>query len=258
MKRHRLETKQDSLQQEWNVRYEKLSRLRQDLVIQSGASIKFQLEKEIQDEECEIKKLEERLDEIEQSLNSFNSQISVEITSESQPQQSIDVDVVPLESENVVDYRNLRNLLKEGKWQAADKETLKVMLKASKREMNLNAESFEKFSCKDLQTIDRLWVTASNGHFGFSVQTKIWLECDSPISYDENFRIFSDRVGWHNEKQVIDYNDLKFSLSTSPKGELPGFAYVGVVLEGESMILAGNSSEFGWYSIFYRVKKCRL
>jgi hypothetical protein len=258
MKRQRLKIKQESLQQEWNVRHEKLTRLRQSLVIQADANIKFQLEKEIQDEECEISKLEERLDEIEQSLNSCNSQTSIQLESESQPQKSVDLNIIPLESEKGLDYRKLRDLLNAEKWQEADKETLRVMLKAVEQDQYLNEESFEELPCKDLQTIDRLWVAASNGHFGFSVQRKIWLECGNPIKYNDDFGNFKDRVGWRNGNQIIHYDDLKFSLSDSPKGELPGFSYVGVVLESDGLILAGNSSEFGWKSLFDRVKICRL
>ena len=36
----------------------------------------------------------------------------------------------------------------------------------------LSRQDLETFPCEDLLTIDRLWVEASNGHFGFSVQKK--------------------------------------------------------------------------------------
>ncbi|HYX15858.1 MAG TPA: GUN4 domain-containing protein [Nostoc sp.] len=41
----------------------------------------------------------------------------------------------------------------------------------------LDYKSIENFPCTDLRTIDRLWVKYSNGHFCFSVQKRIWLEC---------------------------------------------------------------------------------
>jgi GUN4-like len=258
MKTQRLEKEHDRLHGEWDVRNDLLTRLGQALIVETDTNVKFKLEKQIQYELEQQKQLENRLDEIEQSLNSCNSQMPVQITSVSQPHKSVDLNTVPLESENGLDYRNLRDLLKVEKWREADKETLAIMLKIAKQNVCLNEESFEKLPCKDLQTIDRLWTTASNGHFGFSVQTKIWLECGSPISRDDNFRRFLDRVGWRNESQVINYNYLKFSLSDSPIGELPGFAYVGIVLERGTMILVGNSSEFGWKYIFYRMKKCGL
>jgi hypothetical protein len=136
-----------------------------------------------------------------------------------QPVQQHPMDAIALESEEGVDYRNLRDLLKAGKWREADRETLAMMLKAANLKMSvwIDIAGLEKLPCKDLRTIDRLWVTASNGHFGFSVQKKIWEECGSPISRDELDK-FTDRVGWIKHQ----YSDLKFSLDFSPKGELPG------------------------------------
>lgn len=149
-----------------------------------------------------------------------------------QPQNAIDT--VPLESAKGVDYRNLRDLLKVGKWREADEETLKVMLKAANRENQgwLDNAKLTNFPCKDLQTIDRLWVTASEGHFGFSVQKEIWEECGTPKEYNSNWSNFGIRVGWykHNKPEKIirffgdhltNYLDLKFSTSISPVGELP-------------------------------------
>jgi GUN4-like/CHAT domain len=148
-----------------------------------------------------------------------------------QPQNAIDT--VLLKSENGVDYRNLRDLLKAEKWREADEETLKVMLKAANRENQgwLDNANLTAFPCEDLQTIDRLWVTASNGHFGFSVQKRIWEECGSPMEYNRNWIMFGfgTRVGWYiimgdespNWKNLINYPNLKFSTSISPVGELP-------------------------------------
>lgn len=81
-----------------------------------------------------------------------------------------------LSSERGIDYRNLRDLLKAGKWKEADEETLNVMLKAVGRESKrlLDSDSIDNFPCKDLRTIDQLWVKYSNGRFGFSVQKRIW------------------------------------------------------------------------------------
>lgn len=164
---------------------------------------------------------------------SYVERLSVESMSSTafvpQPQNAIDT--VLLKSENGVDYRNLRDLLKAEKWREADEETLKVMLKAANRENQswLDNTSLTKFPCKDLQTIDRLWATASKGHFGFSVQRRIWKECGSPMEYNRNWVTFIDRIGWYNIMEdesiswdnLINYSSLKFSTSSSPKGELP-------------------------------------
>ncbi|RCJ20092.1 hypothetical protein A6S26_05070 [Nostoc sp. ATCC 43529] len=138
-----------------------------------------------------------------------------------------------LSSEKGVDYTRLRDLLRDGVWIEADRETLAVMLKASGSEQNtsLDLGSISKLPCTDLRTIDQLWVKYSNGRFGFSVQKRIW---ESVEDYDT----FSDRVGWRKwrtvvvnkwfglkqqtEKQIkwLTYSDFTFDTS-APEGHLP-------------------------------------
>jgi hypothetical protein len=167
------------------------------------------------------------------------------------PEHSLDT--IPLDSEKGVDYRKLRGLLKEGKWKEADEETLQVMLKAANRvsDRYLDIASLKNFPCKDLRTIDQLWVTASDGHFGFSVQKKIWEDCGSPTSFGKNWDQFCVRVGWQNKQATsyVSYSDLKFNPSLSPKGELPGG---GVVVF--PVVVLGFSS----YGLFSRAKTCEL
>ena len=106
-----------------------------------------------------------------------------------------DIDSIPLESEKGVDYRKLRDLLKAKNWEAADRETLQVMLQATDRTSQgwLDPDSLKNFPCKDLRTIDGLWVDASHGHFGFSVQKKIW------ESTGKDWNYFCDQVGWEEQ-----------------------------------------------------------
>jgi GUN4-like len=222
MKRQRLKKEHERLHGEWITRNDLLARLIHEAIIETDASVRFKLEKKIEAEEVEIKKLGERLEQVEQSINSCNSQMSVQLASESQHQDSINVDVIPLKSENGVDYRNLRDLLKAEKWREANKETWDVMLIATNRERKgwIDSDSFKKFPCKEIQIIDQLWITASNGHFGFSVQMKIWEECGSPIYLnDENWRIFLDRIGWKDGDKYSP--NPKFNPAISPLGELP-------------------------------------
>jgi GUN4-like/Caspase domain len=138
------------------------------------------------------------------------------------------IDAVSLVSEKGVDYRNLRDLLKAEKWREADEETVNVMLQASKCESGglMDADSLKNFPCQDLKTIDQLWVKASDSHFGFSVQKKIWRKCGRPMSYNNDcWDKFCDRVGWRAQGELLIYSDLKFAPAPkgfSPKGELPG------------------------------------
>ena len=113
-------------------------------------------------------------------------------------------------------YTQLEALLKAGKWREADEETSKVMLIVSKQEDRgwLDEDDLKNFPCEDLLTIDRLWVEASKGHFGFSVQKKIWEKCGSPMDYNDDYKKFMETVGWRSE--LVNYENLH-----SLKGELP-------------------------------------
>jgi hypothetical protein len=153
-----------------------------------------------------------------------------------QPTAQPPLDAIPLDSEKGVDYRKLRDLLQAGKWKEADQETIGVMLKAANRvsEHYLDSNSLKKFPCKDLKTIDQLWVTASNGLFGFSVQKKIWEDCGSPTSSGKNWDQFCVRVGWKNKQETesfVSYSDISFNPFLSAMGELPGmlvmFGFLG-------------------------------
>jgi hypothetical protein len=181
------------------------------------------------------RKLQQRLIIVEAvSVNSSPDPISPPITQTSAPKTETPqplklqlIDTIPLDPEKGVDYRKLSDLLKTRKWQEADQETLQVMLKVANRVSDgwLDSASLKNFPCKDLKTIDQLWVTSSNGHFGFSVQKKIWEDCGSPGSYGENWDQFCTRVGWEKKKWPVKYSNLNFNLSLSPKGELPGRIY---------------------------------
>ncbi len=138
-------------------------------------------------------------------------------------------------------YAKLRDLLKGQEWQAADRETADRMCEvmgapaeeilSTDRRCYLTIENVKNFPCQDLQTIDRLWVKYSNGHFGFSVQKKIWQECSSPISPDKDWDRFRVKVGWNGTgTEYVDYFKLKFDPKKSPMGELPIFCV------GESMV----------------------
>jgi serine/threonine protein kinase len=131
---------------------------------------------------------------------------------------------VPLESANGIDYTHLRDLLKAGKWQEADEETAKKMLEVMKRNSFpfLRRKDIENFPCKDLRTIDQLWVKYSNGHFGFSVHARILEELGGVgEEYDRHiWEQFGDRVGWRKKGKWLKYKDITFD-NTAPLGHLP-------------------------------------
>lgn len=126
-----------------------------------------------------------------------------------------------------VNYTNLRDLLAAGKWKEADAETTRAMLQAAKREEEgwFRYEDIDNFSCEDLRIIDQLWVSASQGKFGFSVQKEIYESLGGTREYNEEvWNKFGDRVGWRNWRKGgwLYYSDLTFGRE-APKAHLPVF-----------------------------------
>jgi hypothetical protein len=127
-----------------------------------------------------------------------------------------------------VDYTTLRELLQQKKWKEADQKTWDLMLAAAKREKEgwIDSKSAEKFSCEDLRMIDREWLAASGGQFGFSVQLAIYKQTGYPIGdYNEQaYARFGDAVGWRVNGKWKTYSDLTWSTNApaiAPKGHLP-------------------------------------
>lgn len=119
-----------------------------------------------------------------------------------------------------VNYTNLRDLLAAGKWKEADVETTRAMLQAAKREEEgwFRYEDIENFSCEDLGIIDRLWLSASQGKFGFSVQKEIYESLGGTREYNrEVWNKFGDRVGWRKGGSWVF---LTYSAD-APKAHLP-------------------------------------
>ena len=138
--------------------------------------------------------------------------------------KAIKTQAIELKSEKRVDYTKLRDLLAAGKWNEADQETLYVMLQAAARRDRgwLNNDSIDKFPCKDLRTINQLWLHYSNGKFGFSVQKEIYESLSGTIQYDrEVWYEFCNCVGWRKTGNYVNYSDYSFNVDLAPAGHLP-------------------------------------
>jgi len=172
-----------------------------------------------------------KLQELEQisPIDSANTASQNPAEQESSTSRSLIVtstSVERLHSERKINYTPLRNLLEARQWREADEETTRVMLLAAQREKAgyLDLYAVRDFPCQDLYTINQLWLEYSRGHFGFSVQKRIW---ESLINQKESISEahFGDYLGWRKEGQWLDYDDLVFDLR-SPQGHLPvGFAW---------------------------------
>ncbi len=177
-------------------------------------------------------------------------------------------DEVKLVSAVSMDYSNLRNLLAAQKWQEADEETTKVMLRVSQREEKgwLDREAIEEFPCEDLQTIDQLWVNYSHGHFGFSVQNRLYqILGETNEDGKEVWERFRDLVGWLKNGERFCYSHVNFS-DKAPKAHLPVVAlFVGSMeggigwgsFEQQCAVMAGLGGVV-FDSLAFRLLNCKI
>lgn len=121
-----------------------------------------------------------------------------------------------LHSPTGANYRNLSNLLTQGRWEEADKETSKVLVKAAGQGNKgwLNDKELKKIPQPELHNINLLWTKHSQGRFGFGVQKRIYQQVG------EDYNKFGDRVGWRIAGRWFDYGYLSWNLD-APWGHLP-------------------------------------
>ncbi len=138
-----------------------------------------------------------------------------------------------LKSKAEVDYAKLQELLRQGKWEEADQETLRIMFQTMRKEADewVDSEDIQNFPSEDLRIIDQLWVKYSKGFFGFSIQKEIYLDCEKktdmeylsdcmPGSETIGYE-FSQRVGWLvNDRSMINDDNLEPN-TLAPKGHFP-------------------------------------
>ena len=151
-----------------------------------------------------------------------------------------------------VSYHKLQNLLNQGKWKEADQETAERILEVMGRQSEgwLRVEDIEQFPCKDLKIIDRLWVNASDGKFGFSVQQQIWRDCGNPTRYNADWEKFGDCLGWRSNGEWLYYNNVTFDASAC-RGHLP--------ISGIVRARSGYTGARGWgWVLFSRVEACKV
>jgi serine/threonine protein kinase len=173
------------------------------------------------------KLLQDKLKNRYQSANEVMQELKSTTSSSSTRIPGTDNSLRPnnLNSAVGINYRKLRDLLAARKWREADEETRSVILQVANREQIgwLNLAEIKEFPCEDLRTIDQLWVTYSNGHFGFSIQKQIWQEVGGkPNADDQIWCSFGERVGWRVKGDWLWSDNLAFT-SNAPKGHLPGF-----------------------------------
>lgn len=124
-------------------------------------------------------------------------------------------------SDRGIDYTSLQFLLGNHQWKEADGETWKVLCEAVGKHYKsyLYPDDLTKIPCPDLETIDRLWVKYSEGHFGFSIQSQIY------ETVGRDYGLFCQKIGWLTYNSHNPYQGLQFRLS-APVGHLPSRVWV--------------------------------
>jgi hypothetical protein len=163
----------------------------------------------------------------------FGNQQTVVESNDSQPTETSYNPNPPKSNPINVDttYAKLETLLKAQDFRAADEQTDKVMLAVANREREgwLREEDAEKFPCKELRSIDQLWLKYSRGKFGISVQQQIYQSLGgTKYTGEDVWRSMGHRVGWKVAGKGalsigdgwLDYELLNFS-NRSPAGHLP-------------------------------------
>ncbi len=120
-------------------------------------------------------------------------------------------------------YKNLQQYLETENWFEADKETVKLILAVTSREIEeLTPEDIQHFPCKDLMAIDRLWRKYSGGRFGFSVQLQTYQKIGGTFNstIEQNSQLieqWGEILGWRRDNRWLKCSDLDFSLN-APEG----------------------------------------
>ncbi|MGG6268631.1 caspase, EACC1-associated type [Leptolyngbya sp. AN03gr2] len=194
-----------------------------------------------------------QLKEIQERLSLTDADVAA-IEARLVPQASQVVELItppqPIEPETTKaviapQYQKLEEYLSKGQWKEADDETYRLMITAVGKEEGdwFAREELLSFPCEVLKAINGLWVKYSNGHFGFSIQKEIYLECGGVLDgqqHQEAWDKFCHANGW---KVNNKYVDVAHSTS-SPRGHFPTSRWV----------LGGFV--WGWV-LFSRIEACK-
>ncbi|BAZ13524.1 TPR repeat-containing protein [Calothrix sp. NIES-4071] len=114
-------------------------------------------------------------------------------------------------------------LMQQKRWREADEKNWQFLLYSAGRgrEDTLYLDDIKNFKCEDLKQLDNLWVKNSQGHFGYSVQKKIYLASGNSLDFDwekgewkkwneKGYNQFVESVGWRKKQGGV-----------APRGMLP-------------------------------------
>ncbi|MDJ1185595.1 protein kinase domain-containing protein [Roseofilum casamattae] len=121
-----------------------------------------------------------------------------------------------LDSSTGINYTKLNKYLQAKRWKEADEETWNCLHQAAGSPMTrfLSDRDLSRISCDDWMTVDRLWVEASEGRFGFSIQVQIYQQMG------EDYIRFCEGVKWPLNRSNNMEKQIQFK-PRAPVGHLP-------------------------------------
>ena len=198
------------LEAEISERYEAEEQIQTlQVVVEKQKQLEMQLEIEMSTR-CQVEEQIQTLQVAAQKERELERQLEFE-SQNTEDKSGVDLFLV---SEVVGDYTKLRDLLAAKQWREADLETYKRMLEVAGRKSkgSLRVKDVYNFPCKDLVTINELWIKYSDGKFGLSVQKQIYESMGGTKEYDYKvIEDFGNRVGWRQDGKWLRYHYLTFS-----------------------------------------------
>lgn len=168
--------------------------------------------------------LSEQLAAIQAQLQHLSTQLS-DVKTQIEPLQKLPQQVTQIEKRllaigDLYRYESLLDHLAEHRWYEADQETIRLIqdIEGVTDLEYLTPNDIRTFPCGQLQVLDQLWQTYSNGRFGFSVQLRIYQDVggtlETTISQDQTLvEQWGERLGWREDNRWRKCSELDFSLA---------------------------------------------
>lgn len=152
-------------------------------------------------------------------------------------------------AEVAIDYTHLRQYLEQQEWRAADRETLRIMVQATRRDTDgwITSEAILALPCEVLETLSDFWSTYSGGRFGFLAQHEVYESVyaeNGRHKQPDNARLqdVASRLSWTGKSRAgfCRYDDLEFS-SNAVKGHLPALWFFHAFTPPDQWLEASQS-----------------
>lgn len=146
-----------------------------------------------------------------QSSSISTARVTAEAIPETTPETATDT------ANSATEYQYLENLLKEQRYEEADRVTWRILLQLAGAEGRgyLELDEVMLLPQAEVIQIDQLWQHYSQGHWGFTVQRRLFEQADS--DYSKLGKI----TGWMVDGIWLQQRNTIYDLEQSPRGHLP-------------------------------------